>query len=580
MLIFGDRSRALCPAELIDGMRRAAAVLSASDEPWIFGHARMVELFIEAAALVQSLVETRFIQEGEDSAGPLSSAIDSALRPLASAVARSWIEGSGPSTAPLAHALARLAALPLPERIPIKPAEGYAFYALYPEAYAVAARALAGAAPTVIGIRSIGLGLGAMVAAVTAAPLSLSVRPTGHPFRRELALSGGLREALRARRGKPFAVVDEGPGLSGSSFAAVARELEACGVGHSDIHLFPSHGNEPGGAASADILARWRSCPKHVVSFEELALEAPHPRQRLASWVEDLTGPALEPIRDIGGGLWRELDSRRAGLPASPRKERRKFILRSGRGVFLLRFAGLGAKGAETLDRARRLSAGGFTPEPLGLRHGFLVERWDEDAVPLDPDRDRASLIAHLAGYLGFRARHMPAAPASGATLAELDAMRRQNLGELFSADVAGAMSLPPVPPEAMVRRVQTDNRLHLWEWLRRPDGRIVKTDAADHCDAHDLVGCQDLAWDVVGAKIEFALSGDEFSELCARLRTEGCCLPAPMLSFHESCYLAFQAASFSFDAQEPISPGDRRILCTQAHRYRSLLQNTAPFQP
>lgn len=517
MLVFGDRIHSACPREGLEALRSAASEQPEAGEAWILRHAGLAELFIAAATLAQAILDAAFDRAHEERPDASAATIDAGMRALAGSVIRSWITGAVPPSRELLRPIAELAALPLPERIEIKEAEGYAYYALYPESYAIAAHALRGASPTVIGLRSIGLGLGAIVAAVTEAPLSLSLRPIGHPFRRELALGADLREALARRRDGLFAVVDEGPGLSGSSFAAVAGELETLGVARSRIHFFPSHRNPPGGAATSDIVERWQAAPKHVIGFEELALDAPEPRHRLAGWVEDLTGPALARLEDIGAGGWRRLRADLAGLPASPQKERRKFLLRSERGVFLLRFAGLGAKGRATLNRAGRLFEGGFTPEPLGLRHGFLVERWETDAQILDPRRDRAELIHHLAGYLAFRARHLSTPPASGATIAQLDAMRRQTISELFAT--AAPAALPPAPHESSVRRVQTDNRMHAWEWLRRRGGQILKTDAADHCDAHDLIGCQDIAWDAVGARIEFDLAEDEFSGLLTCLQ-------------------------------------------------------------
>ena len=75
---------------------------------------------------------------------------------------------------------------------------------------------------------------------------------------------------------------------------------------------------------------------------------------------------------------------------------------------------------------------------------------------------------------------------------------------------------------ERGLRRTETDNRLHVWEWLIRPDGRLLKTDALDHHAAHDLVGCQDVAWDVAGAVVELDLSPPEQDELCAIIRGSG----------------------------------------------------------
>lgn len=570
MLVFGDRKRIECPRRLLDELRCAAAHVDA-DAIWIMRHARLANLFIRAAELAQGVLDAAFAQEREDRLGATEAMMDAALQQLAGALSCSWMTGATPPPMKTMRAIEGLARLPLPESIETKDAEGYAYYAVYPESYAVAARALLGAFPTVIGLRSIGLGLGAIIAAGTQAPLSLSVRPVGHPFRRKLALAGELRATLQARRDGLFAVVDEGPGLSGSSFAAVADTLEALGVPHRNVHFFPSHRNPPGSAATPEIAERWQAAPKHVVAFEDMALGAHEPRHRLASWVEDLTGPALAPLQDISGGRWRDLTPDRAALPASPQRERRKFLLRSERGVFMLRFAGLGANGRATLHRARRLADAGFTPEVLGLRHGFLVERWEEDAAALDLDEDRPALIAHVARYLAFRARHLQAAGDSGATLRQLDEMRKENIRNTPAIDATNVHAIP-VESNLAIRRVETDNRMHAWEWLRRPDGRIVKADAVDHCNAHDLVGCQDIAWDVVGAKIEFSLHESEFSELCSRMRAGGCPVDPQLLAFYEPCYLAFQAGSFYLDAQAALPYHDKQRLNSMACHYGSLL--------
>lgn len=130
--------------------------------------------------------------------------------------------------------------LSLPRTITVKVSEGFAFYALFPDTYASSARhfvdELRPSHVCLLGIRGIGCSLSAVAAAAvegrgcTAA--TLTVRPRGHPFARELRLDGRLVEALQeeARAGASFAIVDEGPGLSGSSFACVAAALRALDV--------------------------------------------------------------------------------------------------------------------------------------------------------------------------------------------------------------------------------------------------------------------------------------------------------------------------------------------------------------
>ena len=78
-------------------------------------------------------------------------------------------------------------------------------------------------------------------------------------------------------------------------------------------------------------------------------------------------------------------------------------------------------------------------------------------------------------------------------------------------------------------------------------DGRLVKTDALDHNAAHDLVGCQDIAWDVAGASVEFDLSGAERDRLIATIAQQtDCDLREDILTLFEACYLAFQIGLWS----------------------------------
>src|SRR5574338_61601 len=84
------------------------------------------------------------------------------------------------------------------------------------------------------------------------------------------------------------------------------------------------------------------------------------------------------------------------------------------------------AAGQGALDLARATSAAGFTPEVAGLRHGFLIERWIDDARPLRPRAfGHERLLAHLARYLALRATRTATA---GASCSELIAMVRRNV--------------------------------------------------------------------------------------------------------------------------------------------------------
>jgi len=577
VLVYGERSRTADPRALIEMLRAELA-----DAPALVAdirrHAALVAALIAAGELAQGLADAALKTSGVDGPDPASEAAMALTSALARAVLASWRSGFAvaPDLAPACALLNALPALPLPPTVTTKVGEGYAFYALYPEAHAEAAAALGPEPTTVVGLRSIGTSLAAMVAAALDAPPPLTVRPVGPPFRRELSLSPEYAAALSedggAQPARRYAVVDEGPGLSGSSFGAVLDRLEAGGVSRERIVVFPGHAGDLGPEADPVHRARWAALDRRVIGFEALALETPEPAHRLKSWVADLTGPAVAPLEDLSGGLWR---SRRfadeaAWPPSHTQQERRKYRLHSDRGAYLLKFAGLGRTGERKLARARALAASGFSPEPLGLRHGFLVERWIEPAHAARPSLDR------LAAYLGFRARTFPAGADDGASVEGLFAMAHANTAEGLGSRAAAA-----VEPwrerlgdlQYRSRPVFTDGRLHAWEWIAGPDGRVLKTDAVDHADAHDLIGAQDIAWDVAGATMEFDL-GHTAAEALRRAveRVAGRAVNTELTGFLRLAYLAFQLGAWTMAAQAHDGRDEHARLTAARDRYAEQL--------
>jgi hypothetical protein len=317
-----------------------------------------------------------------------------------------------------------------------------------------------------------------------------------------------------------------------------------------------------------------------VVAFEDLLLRPSKPAHRLDSWVADLVGPGMAPLEDLSGGAWRAgvYPGEEAWPAANIQQERRKYRLRTGSGLWLLKFAGLGRDGERKLERGRRLHEAGFTPEVVGFRHGFLVERWIADARPVDPRTvDRARFLDFVARYLAFRARNLPAPDGRDAGPGDLFHMARHNaalaLGEAAaSALEAWTSRLPAL--EAGLRRVETDNRMQAHEWLQRPDGCFLKTDALDHSAAHDLVGCQAIAWDIAGVAVEFSLPESETERLRERVEREsGHPVEAELLAFYRPCYLAFQLGAATLAAHALAGcPAEAGRLTRSAARYTSLL--------
>ena len=154
--------------------------------------------------------------------------------------------------------------------------------------------------------------------------------------------------------------------------------------------------------------------------------------------------------------------------------------------------------------------------------------------------------------------------------------MLRQNGSEALGADAGPSLDrLARGGSQLQVRRVATDNRLHPWEWLETPDGRLLKADAVDHCAGHDLIGCQDIAWDIVGAGVELSLSAAGQARLAAVVAQEaGRPADGELRAFLTPCYLAFQLGAASMAADAAHDPAEARRLRAAGARYAARLRD------
>jgi hypothetical protein len=549
MLVYGDRSEQVDPAAFLADLRGELAAL-AEAPPGLPRHGRLVAALIEAGRLQQGVADGDFAACGTDRRCGAAEELGRLVYRLAQAVCASWENGFGGDLD-----LPQVPEAAVPTAVELREVEGYAFYAVYPEAYADAARALIlTGPPRVIGIRSIGTSLAAVAAAALGAPPPVTVRPTGHPFARRLAIAPDLAAEILSDPAAHYIVVDEGPGLSGSSFGAVGDWLEAEGVPLDRIAFLPSHDGAPGGEASAAHRDRWERVQRIPADL------GPRLKDLLAHWIEDTIGSLDAPLTEFSGGGWRShAYSDEAEWPAAdPQGERRKFLASSGGETWLVKFAGLGRTGAHKLERARALHATGFGPEPRALVNGFLVERWHGGGARGRPPLDV------VARYLGTRARLFPAEPGRGASLAELLEMSRRNIGLALGEDAAARLQIPDVVPLP----VETDNRLDLYEWIEPEPGRWLKTDALDHHAAHDLIGCQDVAWDVAGAIVEFDLGDGEAADFAGQVaHAAGRPIDAGLTAFSITAYSAFRLGQATLAAQRS-PPAERARLEAKAAAY------------
>ena len=562
MLVYGDTSERADLNECLTELGRACADVRRMPRS-LERHDRLVGVLIEGGRLLQGLADDDLAHLGSDRRTEDAAALTYFLVSVGTAVGDSWrgADFDLPDP-PMMHRL-RCGTLKQPE--------GYAFYALYPEAYAEAARRIAlKAPPRVIGIRSIGASLGAVVAASVGARTFFTLRPVGNPSARELAVSPELERELLDGDAH-FLIVDEGPGRSGSSFCAVADWLQERGVSLDHVTFLPSHGDEPGPEATDAHRALWRLVDKSVADWgARLPL-------LLERRVTDLLGELETPLVDVSAGAWRQkVYGSAADWPAAAANwDRRKFLARAAGKQWLVKFAGLGTMGRRKLEMARALRAHGLAPEPAGLVHGFLVECWHGGAARLQSGEKPIAEIAH---YLATRARLFPAEREEGASMQELYVMARRNVALLLGDEAAAGLARwePHIGSlERRVRRVRTDNRLDRHEWVRLADGRLSKTDGVDHFAAHDLIGAQDLAWDIAGATIEFGLSPLERAVLAAEV---GPPVDPELLEFLLLAYPAFRAGQCRLAAESTAEAAERQRLQARTDGYLACLEeHTCP---
>jgi hypothetical protein len=389
------------------------------------------------------------------------------------------------------HMLELLARITRPAAIPCSHPEGFSYYGLNPLDFAdlvenikneLAPRA------AIVGIRSVGSTLGAMVAAALVragkSASRITIRPQGEPYRRRAVFDAlqlaWIRTELQA--GSEFLVVDEGPGFSGSTFLSTASALEQAGVPPARIALLSSRPFVPraGQNGQAQEWGRFRS---YVINY---GCNVPK-----------------EAGRSLGGGCWRSLlYASRSQWPASWHElERIKHLSQDGRSLF--KFEGFGRFGKLSRSQASLLGEAGFSPCLRSFESGY--GRYDFlRAHPMDRTEVGHDLLGRMARYCAFRVANFPA-PGCNPDL--LRTMAQANLRLEFGID--RLMIAPPVE-----RPVYADCRMQPHEWIRTPSGEVLKTDATGHGDAHLLPGPVDIAWDLAGLIVEWELAEEESSVL------------------------------------------------------------------
>jgi len=479
LLVFRDVREHRSGDELCGGLKRA--VQSVLDYPQ--DRDRKLDALIRAGEMESALA---------DCESPSTMQLSQVTDHLASGLLDADDHACG-----LAQALQTLNHIALPEMLTASPPEGFAYYALHPMDLAIWAwNTLRLNAPAaVIGIRNIGATLSAVLTAALNTTGSqaqrITVRPLGHPYDRVTNLSATQTSWInqQSERSAEFFIVDEGPGLSGSSFLSVGEALVRSGVPAERITFVGTRQPDPDALCAADAAARWGRFQSKTVSpsiYTELPRSA-----------------------DLSGGGWRGrlLDASYEWPACWPQMERLKVL--SSDGKWLLKFEGLGRFGREARERGRILASAGFSFQPMEGDEGLTAYPFCGGAT-MHYEWLTSSVLERMAEYCAFRARHFRVPRQHGNRLQQMLRFNvSQELGIELRDDLEGLESSTPI---------LVDGRMQPWEWLHTSDG-IMKVDACTHGDDHFFPGPTDIAWDLAGAIVEWGMEPQAIEFLTRRFQ-------------------------------------------------------------
>lgn len=512
-------------------------------------------LYALATAPNQDSALTALLQAGElecalSDAHPKAGVIASITDRVAALVCND--RRGGPSYAEaLRIAAESLDGISVHQELTLSQPEGFAYYALHPLDFAdqVAQIELRSSSAFVVGIRSIGTTLSAVVAASLShrgvQGSRTTVRPTGHVYQRRCGFDSYQQLAIRTalQHDAEFLICDEGPGRSGSSFLSVAEALEQAGVPRERITLLCSHQPDVDSLCAPDAARRWRRYRSVGSGLTK----------RLPSQAGQY----------LGGGEWRRVFcAHEDEWPATwAQMERLKYLGRDGRSVW--KFQGHGHYGDAIHQREQLLSDSGFGVAYLGRESGFGAHQLISERAATPGDVDEA-LLRRLAEYCAWRSRALPAS-VSPQNVEELQAMATGNTESEFgwSPEIKLEVRCPTL----------CDGRLQPAKWRLTDTSRWVKLDASMHGDDHFFPGPTDIAWDLAGVCVEWKLNREArvcFLDEYRRLSVDDA---RGRIADYEFAYSAFRMAWSKMAAASTQGSDDAPRLWRDYLRYRAVLE-------
>jgi hypothetical protein len=372
-------------------------------------------------------------------------------------------------------------------------------------------------------------------------------------------------------------VVDEGPGISGSSMAAVAEAFTS--VGAHEISFLPGHNGEPGASASAAIRAIWSGTPRYVTRTEDVKWNGLSLEQSLGAETEKLNDHySVEVVENLDAGRWREFAfESEAEWPASAiHFERRKFLCVGHHGPSILwKFAGLHCNNVgqsiseTTLARLFRLASAGFGPAPLGAFRGFVAVPWIEGKRLSLADRADPSVLNQIGRYIIHAAEPGLAGKEQAGSIDRLSDMLYWNTKEVLGDAMAARTSVfTDEARQSITPLSYSDGHLMPHEWIRTGDGAILKVDGEGHNADHTLIGRQSILWDVAGAFVEWELNDTNAVPLLMVMEQNNVRIEPDALIFYQQAYAAFRLGLLSLGIGQTSDVEERRRLRSARNFY------------
>lgn len=534
-------------------------------------YSTLVSLFIEVSEFETGISDV--FEKEDDISTPVHWSHDITLA-SAQLVYDSWgnHEKSDHLLEVIKRGIAQFSSFTIIDRIPVCESEGYAFYGLYPEMYMEAAIEFARINPkkevVCIGLRSIGTSLCALVDTVLnnngCRAWSFTVRPKGHPFDRKINIPLSVKEKILRGGEKIIAVIDEGPGLSGSSIGGTLQKLIESGVTKNQIVLFPSWNPDGEGFISESAKKLWPQFRKVTKDFSDIWI--------VNKKLENMLGMRI--THDFSAGNWREyLFKDESEYPSvNSHHERRKFLLiDENKRRFIAKWVGLGRYGERLVERAEKLNRYDFNPHIFDKKYGFVIFPF-LSGHPVMVNDMCDQLLKFAVDYFTALKKQLP-----GVLSAPYEKMKEmiylnviEGIGEAHLKEINIIEKITKGMYESDI--VSVDGRVLPHEWIFTGD-RYFKVDHIEHhCDQF-FPGCQNILWDLAAFCIEFDLDKEKQKEYLSyylERNAEKCFFER--FQFYTIAYLAFRLGYTKLAADSLKETADGKRFDNQTDKYKNKL--------